>query len=160
MIYQYSAVSDICYSLRGFSLCAGIKISILCSAVLHLNHMETVSYSVSIFSFLYFVSFILMKPFSVWCLEYIESCIETSAVPVEGEHAACDGHVHRHLSGHPANHKHLLSCVRVEGGVVDVLGSPELVLCQARLHVPNPEEVKTQICNIKLTKMYSFLLTQ
>ena len=77
----------------------------------------------------------------MWCLEYGDSCIETCAVPVEGEHAACDGHVHRHLSGHPADHKHLLAGVGVEGGVVDVLGSPELVLRQAGLHDPRSEEV-------------------
>lgn len=68
--------------------------------------------------------------------------IETSAVPVEGEHAACDRHVHWHLSRHPANHKHLLPGVRVEGGVVDVLGPPQLILCQARLHIPSSERVK------------------
>lgn len=62
--------------------------------------------------------------------------IETSAVPVECEHAACDGHVHWHLSRHPADHKHLLPCVGVEGGVVDVLCPPQLILGQARLHFP------------------------
>lgn len=99
--------------------------------------------------FFYFLHFILIKPFSGRCLENIKSCIEISAVPIEGEHAACDGHVHRHLSGHPANHKHLLSCVGVEGGVVDVLGPPELILRQTRLYDPSSEEVKTVgRCNI------------
>lgn len=62
-----------------------------------------------------------------------------STVPVEGEHAACDGHVHWHLSRHPANHKHLLPCVGVEGWVVDVLGPPELILRQARFRFPSSE---------------------
>lgn len=64
-------------------------------------------------------------------------------VPVEGKHAACDGHVHWHLSRHPPNHKHLLARIRVEGGVIDILGSPELILCQARPHDPSSEKAKT-----------------
>lgn len=68
-----------------------------------------------------------------------EWCFKTSTVPVEGEHAACDGHVHWHLSRHPANHKHLLPCVGVEGWVVDVLGPPELILRQARFRFPSSE---------------------
>lgn len=78
------------------------------------------------------------------------------AVPVEGEHAACDRHVHWHLSRHPANHKHLLSCVRVEGGVVDVLGSPELILCQARLCGAGSETIKT----VKWCSVFSLHLKQ
>jgi len=69
-------------------------------------------------------------------------CIGASAVPVEGEHAACDGHVHWHLSRHPANHKHLLSRVRMEGRVINVLGSPELILCQAGPYNTSSERKK------------------
>lgn len=68
--------------------------------------------------------------------------VETPAVPVEGEHAACDCHVHWHLSRHAANDKHLLPCVGVEGGVIDVLGPPQLILRQARLHNPSSERRK------------------
>lgn len=88
--------------------------------------------------FFHFQNVVKMKIFSA------ELCIELSALPVEGEHGAGDGHVHWHLSGHPANHKHLLPGVGVEGGVVDVLGSPELILCQARLHHPGSEKVNTE----------------
>lgn len=62
------------------------------------------------------------------------------AVPVEGEHAASDGHVHGHLSGHAADHDHLLARVGVEGRVVHVLGPPQLVLRQAGRHHPGSGE--------------------
>lgn len=45
-------------------------------------------------------------------------------LPVEGEHAARDGHVHGHLGRHPANEDHLLSCVWMEGRVIHILGLP------------------------------------
>ena len=61
----------------------------------------------------------------------------SSQLPVESEHGSCDGHVHWHLSRHPANHNHLLPGVRVEGRVIDILGLPERVLRQARLHDPS-----------------------
>lgn len=80
--------------------------------------------------------------FSIWHLEYTEPCTELCPVPVESEHAACDGHVHWHLSRHSANHKHLLPRVGVEGGVVDVLGSPELIFRQTRLRDTRSEKVK------------------
>lgn len=124
------------YSLRGFSLCRGLNLYfsvVLLYAELRLNlqshgncmifihHIVGLHTSISLF--------FKLCDFNIRLIMF-----ETSAVPVEGEHAACDGHVHWHLSRHPANHKHLLPRVGVEGRVVDVLCSPELILRQARLH--------------------------
>lgn len=75
----------------------------------------------------------------------------SAAVPVEGEHAACDRHVHWHLSRHAPNHKHLLPCVRVESRVVDVLGPPQLILRQARFQSPGSGRVTTMAATLDLT---------
>lgn len=95
----------------------------------------------------FFVSFFPQR--SLWCFFFFflnhDICIRTSAVPVEGEHAACDGHVHWHLSRHPANHEHLLSRVGMESRVVNVLGSPELILSQARSHGTSSEKGQNSV---------------
>lgn len=54
--------------------------------------------------------------------------------PVEGHHAAGDGHIHGHLSGHAANQQHLLPRVWMERRVENVFGPPELVFRQTRSH--------------------------
>ena len=48
-------------------------------------------------------------------------------LPVEGHHAARDGHVHRHLGRHAAKQEHLLPGVGMEGRVIQVLGIPYLL---------------------------------
>lgn len=107
------------FSLRGFSLFIGINIPIFVQGCIKVTFKTT------------------------WKLFLIS--VETPAVPVEGEHAACDCHVHWHLSRHAANDKHLLPCVGVEGGVIDVLGPPQLILRQARLHNPSSERRKNEL---------------
>ena len=47
---------------------------------------------------------------------------------VERHHTAGDGHVAGHLGRHAAEQHHLLARVRVEGGVVQGFGPPQLVL--------------------------------
>lgn len=111
-------------SLRGFSLRARINVSIFVQDCIKVWHLKPHGNSVT--------------------------TTETSAVPVEGEHAACDCHVHWHLSRHAANDKHLLPCVGVEGRVVDVLGPPQLILRQARLHNPGSERNKTSCCRLHM----------
>lgn len=43
---------------------------------------------------------------------------------VEGHHEACDGHIHRHLTGHAAYEHHLLTSVRMVRGVVELFRLP------------------------------------
>lgn len=85
-------------------------------------------------------------------IKHEQNSTEMMYLPVKCEHAACDGHVHRHLSGHPTNHKHLLSRVGVEGGVVDVLGSPELVFRQPGFYNPSPDRVNP----VELPQSYNY----
>jgi len=49
-------------------------------------------------------------------------------VPVELQHAACDGHATGDLEGHSPDDVHAVARVRVEGGVVQLLGVVELLL--------------------------------
>lgn len=119
----------------------GLKSLFLCTAEIF-TPVQTTLYMLNNLVHFYF-SNLTDTLFSIWHLEYTEPCTEICLVPVESEHAACDGHVHWHLSRHSADHKHLLSRVGVEGGIVDVLGSPELIFCQARLCDTSSEKVKT-----------------
>ena len=66
-----------------------------------------------------------------------------SASPVEGHHAAGDGHVAGHLGRHAADQHHLLARVRVEGRVVERLGAPQLVLRQLQ-RLAGPSERRTE----------------
>ena len=49
-----------------------------------------------------------------------------TALPVELQHGACEQHAPRHLEGHPPEHVLQLARVGVEGGLVQLLGSPHL----------------------------------
>ena len=62
----------------------------------------------------------------------------TVAVPVEGHHAACDGHVHGNLRRHAAEYNHLLLRVGVEGGVVQLFRSPDIILRLPGQVLPTP----------------------
>lgn len=64
-------------------------------------------------------------------LSYCASAWLSRNSPVEGHHAARDGHVHWDLSRHPPYQGHLLTCVRVEGRVIRVLSSPQLIFREA-----------------------------
>ncbi|KAG9346159.1 hypothetical protein JZ751_007977 [Albula glossodonta] len=60
--------------------------------------------------------------------------------PKELKHEACDGHTTWHLEGHPADQVHAVTCVGVEGRVVQLLGVVELLLSGPRGNCSRPAE--------------------
>lgn len=63
-----------------------------------------------------------------------------STVPVELEHEAGDGHASGDLERHAANEVHAVSCVWVEGRVVQLLCVVKLLLCGSRRDGSCPAE--------------------
>lgn len=61
-----------------------------------------------------------------------------SPLPVKLQHEASDGHSPGHLKRHPPNEVHLLAGVRVERGVVQLLGVEQLFLAGSWGHQASP----------------------
>lgn len=133
---------DIFLLFKRISLCAGIKFPIAYEPLYAVLRSNLESHGTALPGYIFQFLYNKLSYFHDSKLKAMNQWEETSVVPVEREHAACDGHVHWHLSRHSANHNHFLPRVRVKGRVVDVLGPPELIFSQTRLHYSSSEKVK------------------